>query len=92
MSSTSSHAIMVLLSANALILMHGFDSASAAAVIPPSFCDCGPGAISIIDADVNVDFDAPADYEEPVRKPTPQVIPTFKQARPSTPPRCFCFA
>ena len=38
------------------------------------------GAISIIDADVNVDFDAPADYEEPVRKPVAPVIPTFRFA------------
>ncbi|EKX52015.1 UFD1-like protein, CDC48 co-factor [Guillardia theta CCMP2712] len=29
------------------------------------------GAISIVDADVNVDFDAPADYVEPVRVPEP---------------------
>jgi len=36
------------------------------------------GAISIIDADVNVDFDAPADYEEPVYRPAPPVLRTFR--------------
>ena len=29
------------------------------------------GAISIVDADVNVDFDTPADYVEPERRPRP---------------------
>lgn len=29
------------------------------------------GAISIVDTDVNVDFDTPADYVEPVRQPKP---------------------
>jgi len=33
------------------------------------------GAISIIDADVNVDFDAPADYVEPVYQPKAQQRP-----------------
>lgn len=37
------------------------------------------GAISIIDTDVNLEFDAPADYVEPVRQPRPPPkLETFK--------------
>jgi len=36
------------------------------------------GAISIVDADVNVDFDAPADYVEPVRKPVAKRAESFR--------------
>ena len=58
----------------------------------PSDSGCGgglnfwaAGAISIIDADVNVDFDAPADYEEPVYRPAPPVLRTFRSPLPAVP-------
>ena len=37
----------------------------------PALLQRDHGAISIVDADVNVDFDTPADYVEPERKPRP---------------------